>query len=453
MILEQHYLDCLSQASYLIADAGRAVVVDPRRDIGVYLDSARRHGVRIDLIIETHVHADFLSGHRELAAATGASIAYGPGADVDGPVRRLVDGERIPYGAVSLEILHTPGHTHESICVVVHDHCGRPHAVLTGDTMFVGEVGRPDLVGGGADGARAQARRLHDSIHSRLLTLPDETLVYPGHGAGSACGTGSSTDLVSSIGTERATSPALAGLTLAEFVDRATEGRGTPPPHFARTAELNRRIRPLLDESAPVDALTPSDVARRRRAGHVVVDAREPHTFAQRHLADSVNLPLSARFAELAGALLPFDRDLILMTARGDEREARNRLARVGLDRIAGYSVALPDADLRRSVRRSPADVAERLKHPPRPTVLDVRSRTETERGVIESSLPIPLPELVDRLDELDGSNAVIVVCASGTRSSVAASLLRRNGFTDVSDLASGLQHWPGRLVPPPRAL
>lgn len=446
MIFEQHYLDCLSQASYLIGDerTRRAVVVDPRRDVGVYLDAAARSGLTIELVVETHVHADFVSGHLELAAATGATIAYGPGARTDFHIRHLHDGERIELGDVVLEVLHTPGHTPESICIVVSSGSadGRPAAVLTGDTMFIGDVGRPDLVAGTSDTAERRATQLYDSIHRTLLSLPNETIVYPGHGAGSACGTGLSDVLSSTIGEQRSTSPALAPMTLEQFIARSTERREPPPAYFAVDAALNRQIRPLLDESALINPLTPAEVASRTDAGAVVVDTRDPDTFAQAHLRGSINVPLRARFAELAGNVLSPDRDLIVVCCRGDEREPRNRLARIGLDRVVGYAVDIPADRIARRERLQPGQIDGFADCGASPVLLDVRRPGELDAGAITGAVHIPLGQLLERIDELDPRRTTIVYCASGTRSSVAASLLRAQGFADVVDVVGGYDRW-----------
>jgi glyoxylase-like metal-dependent hydrolase (beta-lactamase superfamily II)/rhodanese-related sulfurtransferase len=445
MIFEQHYLDCLSQASYLIGDAttGRAVVVDPRRDVNTYLNAAARHGVDIELVVETHLHADFLSGHLELAAATGASIAYGPGAVTEFPIRHLADGERIELGDVAIEIMHTPGHTPESICLVVYaDATSPPHAVLTGDTMFIDDVGRPDLVSSPTSSPERCAAELYESIHDKLLSLPDATLVYPGHGAGSACGSHLSDERHSTIGEQRRSNTALAGMSLDEFVRRSTEHRQPPPRYFAVDAALNRSVRQLLDETEPPTPLTPTDVTHRQTAGAVVVDARDPDVFAAGHLAGSINVPLRARFAELAGKVLPHDADLVLITNRGDEREARNRLARIGYDRVVGYGVRLPSRAMRRQARIDAAELADLVAHDPALVLLDVREPGEVRAGAIDGAVAIPLGQLADRLDELDPGRRTVGLCASGVRSSVAASVLRAGGFETVTDLHGGYEAW-----------
>jgi hydroxyacylglutathione hydrolase len=267
VIFEQHYLDCLSQASYFIGDetTGRAVVVDPRRDIAPYLETAEAHGMRIELVLETHFHADFLSGHLELAAATGAAIGYGSVADTEFESRKLAHGERITLGEVVLEIRHTPGHTPESISVVVYEHADDevPYGVLTGDTMFVGDVGRPDLLSSKGISSEEMAAQLYDSIHQQLLTLPDEARVFPAHGAGSACGKNLSTETTSTIGEQRVTNQALAAPSRDDFVRVVTDGQTAPPAYFAFDATRNRQVHAILDETAPPPALELDEVVRR----------------------------------------------------------------------------------------------------------------------------------------------------------------------------------------------
>src|SRR3984957_5322403 len=293
MIFTQHYLDCLSQASYLIGDerTGRAVVVDPRRDIDEYLNDAAEHGLRIERVVETHIHADFLSGHLELAEATGAVISYGKDADVEFPVEPLHDGQRISLGDVTLEILATPGHTPESICVVVYEHADDevPYGVLTGDTMFVGDVGRPDLLAGTGLSTETLARALHESLHGKLLKLPDATRVFPAHGAGSACGKQLSNETSSTIGEQRRTNYALQLTDVDEFVAAITEGQAPQPRYFEFDSRRNREQRPLLDEN-PAPLLDIDDVCEHARAGAILLDTREQAAYASGHLRGAVNV-------------------------------------------------------------------------------------------------------------------------------------------------------------------
>ena len=459
MILTQHYLACLSHASYLIGDesTGQAVVVDPRRDVGVYLQEAGEQGLCIERVIETHVHADFLSGHLELADRTGAVISYGPGAKVAFPVEPLHDGQRLSLGQVTLEILATPGHTPESICVVVWEHPNDrcPYGVLTGDTLFVGDVGRPDLLASaGADlSADALARRLYRSLHDKLLVLPDTTRVYPAHGAGSACGKALSTETTSTIGEQRRTNYALQDLTEDAFVAAVTEGQPARPRYFAFDARANQERHALLDERTP-DPLDLAEVLARRGAGATLLDPREPADFALAHLAGAVNIGFQGRFAEWAGCILPPSRDIILVGDPGLAAEAKIRLARVGLDRVVGQlteavSMFANQPELvERSSRLTVGQLAELQSLAPALQLVDVRAAAETANGTIPGAVDIPLAVLADSLDRLDRDVPVVVYCASGYRSQVAASRLSAAGFRDVSDLLGGYGAWVAAGLP-----
>jgi hydroxyacylglutathione hydrolase len=447
----QYYLGCLSQASYLIGDetTGRAVVVDPRRDVGEYLDDAAAAGLRIEYVIETHVHADFLSGHLELAAATGATVIYGAGADVRFPHRQVADGERLELGRVVLDFRATPGHTPESISIVVWEapDAAVPYGVLTGDTLFIGDVGRPDLLASQGHSPLDMARSLYRSLHGRLLTLPDSTRVYPAHGAGSACGKNLSTATVSTIGEQRRTNYALRLATVEEFARAVTEGQPPRPGYFAHVAELNREPHRLLPHEGPA-ALSLDETLRHQADGAVVLDVRSPEAFARGHLRRSLNVGLDGRFAEHAGEVIDDGQDIVVVCDPGRSREARVRLSRVGLDTVIGAldqpARALPGRPEVAGIatRLTARQLAEARTEMPDLVVLDVRSAGERSRGHIEGSIHIPLPELRGRADELDPACPVAAYCAGGYRSSIAASLLRARGFADVSDLIGGYQGW-----------
>jgi len=445
----QYYLDCLSQASYLIGDetTGRAAVVDPRRDVQGYLDDAAASGLSIDYVIETHVHADFLSGHLELAAATGAAIVYGEAADVHFPYRKVTDGERIQLGQVGLEFRATPGHTPESICIVVWESpdADAPYGVLTGDTLFIGDVGRPDLQGGQGLSPEVMARQLYRSLHASLLTLPDATRVYPAHGAGSACGKNLSTEKASTIGEQRRSNYALRLGTAEDFVAAVTEGQPPQPGYFARVAELNREAHQLAHVDEP-PLLTLDEVLRLAAGGAAVLDVRSPEEFARGHLRGSVNVGLDGRFAEYAAQVI--GGDIVVICEPGRARHARMRLARVGLDSVVGAldqpaSAFVEHPEVTGTASRLTARrLADAQAAVPGLVLLDVRGPGEREMGYIEGSVHIPLGQLRDRADELDPARPVVAYCAGGYRSSIAASLLRASAFADVSDLIGGYQAW-----------
>ncbi len=453
LVFEQYYLDCLSQASYLVGDTstGRAVVVDPRRDVDLYVEEAAAHGLTIELIVETHFHADFLSGHLELAERTGAEIAYGEAAgETEFTSRRLADGERLSLGEVLLEFRATPGHTPESISVVVWASADDevPYGVLTGDTLFIGDVGRPDLLASVGVTAEDLGGMLYDSLRSKLLTLPDETRVFPAHGAGSACGKNLSTETQSTIGEQRRTNYALADMTPAEFVAMVTEGQPTAPGYFSYDAKRNRELRPLLDEAEAPPSLALADVLAARDAGAVVLDTRSPEDFAKGHLVGSVNVGLDGRFAEYAGTVaVPTDR-IVLVSEPGTEAEARVRLGRIGYDDVVG-ALAAPYAafvehpeHVARASRLTAAEVDERRAAVSGLQVVDVRNAGETALGTLPGAAAVPLARLRTELAELDPEVPTVVYCAGGYRSSIAASLLRSKGFTDVSDIIGGYGAW-----------
>jgi len=463
MKFTQYYLDCLSQASYMIGDetTGRAVVVDPRRDIDEYVRDAAAAGLTIELVIETHFHADFLSGHLELAAATGAEIGFSSVAETEFPTRELADGERISLGDVQLEIRHTPGHTPESISIVVWEHADDdvPYGVLTGDALFIGDVGRPDLLASLGFTRDELADHLYDSIHDQLLTLPDATRVYPAHGAGSACGKNLSTDTWSTIGAQRVDNYALVAPDRETFVALVTEGQPPAPSYFVYDAVLNRKDRPLLDESAPIAALDLDTVTQLVAGGALLLDGRSPEEFARGHLVGAINVGLEGRYAEFAGSVLPTDADIVLVVEPGFEIEARNRLGRIGFDRVVGHladplavMAAHPDRTQRAS-RLSVPEFERRRTDVDRLQVVDIRNPGELATGTISGSVDVPVGQLPGRLDELDADAPTVVYCAGGYRSSVAASVLRAAGFSDVSDLLGGYGAWleiAGPSIPSP---
>ena len=451
MYFRQYDLACLSLYSYLIGDTttGRAVVVDPQRDISGYLADAGDHGLRIERVIETHLHADFLSGHLELAAATGAVISYGDQASTDFPMEPLAHGQRLSLGDVILEIRHTPGHTPESISVVIYPQSGAvASAVLTGDTLFIGDVGRPDLLTSVGRTADSLARDLHRSIQEQLLTLPDSTEVYPAHGAGSACGKHLSAAAMSTIGEQRATNYALRPMSDSEFVEVVTEGQSVAPLYFAFAADANRRERDLLDDSEPPASLTIGDAAALGRDGAVLLDTRAPESFASGHLRGSINVGLDGRFAEYAGDVVRPGQQVVVLGDAGRGREAKIRLARIGFDAVVGEVPDIEQAlstrpDLAATAARLPvADVAAWLAEDADVQVVDVRNVGELADGVVPGAHHLPLAQLLDHLDELDPTRPAIVYCAGGYRSSVAASTLRAHGFEIVADLIGGYGAW-----------
>jgi len=458
MIFDQYYLDCLSHASYLIADetTGRAVVVDPQRDISEYLADAEAKGLTIEFVLETHFHADFLSGHLELAEATGAQIGYSSVAETEFDIRPLADGERISLGDVELEIRHTPGHTPESMSIVVWEHADdeTPYGVLTGDTLFIGDVGRPDLLASVGFTRDELATKLYDSLQDKLLTLPDSTRVFPAHGAGSACGKNLSTELTSTIGAQRQENYALLAPDRETFVDLVTEGQAPAPGYFIHDATMNKKQRALMDEATLPRAMSWDEVEEALAVGALLVDGRDPVEFARGHLRGAVNVGLEGRYAEFAGSVVPVDADIVLFVEPGAELEAKNRLGRIGFDRVLGYvdrpyQVLLEHQDQAQVASRlTPVDVEHRRADLDDLQVVDVRNPGEHALGSLPEAVNIPVGQLPDRLDELDPNRPTVVYCAGGYRSSVAASLLRANGFADVSDIVGGYGAWTDVVQP-----
>ena len=460
MFLKQYYLGCLSHASYLIGDesTGRAVVVDPQRDVNEYLADAEAHGFTITKVIETHFHADFLSGHLELAARTDADIVYGAAAAgrVGFPIETHANGDHISLGKVDLEILETPGHTPESICVVVRPDGpdSTPEGVLTGDTLFIGDVGRPDLLASVGVTAEELGFQLYRSLHDKLMTLPDETKVYPAHGAGSACGKNLSTETVSTIGEQRRTNYALQPMVAEDFVDVVTQGQSVAPLYFAFAANKNRESRALLDHDVSVKSLSLDTVLKHQAGGAVVIDSRDDIAFAQGHLRGSIDIGLGGRFAEYAGEVMEPGTPIILVTDPGHEPEAKTRLARIGFDNVIGALedpiatfVANPSHVAQLS-RLSVDDLAERIASVKDLVLIDVRNPGEVALGSIHGARSIGLPSLLHSIDELDRNAPTVVFCAGGYRSAIASSLLRSHGFTDVSDLIGGYTAWSTGNIP-----
>ncbi len=452
MKFTQYYLDCLSHASYLIGDetTGRAVVVDPRRDIAEYMADAEAAGLTIELVLETHFHADFLSGHLELAEATGAAIGYSSVAETEFEIRKFADGERYSLGEVTLETLHTPGHTPESMSIVVYENADDevPYGVLTGDTLFIGDVGRPDLLSSIGCTQDELAENLYDSLHNKLMPLPDETRVYPAHGAGSSCGKNLSTDTWSTIGEQKETNYALKAPDKATFIEMVTEGQPPAPGYFVYDAVLNRKDRALLDEAAMPEALDLAALDAKVAAGAMIVDGRSPEDFARGHLIGSINVGMAGRYAEFAGSVVPSDVDIVLLVDDGFELEAKNRLARIGFDRVVGYlqdplavMASSPDR-VQVGPRMTAADYDERASSIDNLQLVDVRNPGEFADGTIGNAPNLPVGQLPARIQELDPSRPTVVFCAGGYRSSVAASVLRHAGFTDVSDIIGGYGAW-----------
>jgi hydroxyacylglutathione hydrolase len=447
MYFRQFYLGCLAHASYLIGSNGEAAVVDPQRDVDQYVDEAERRGLRIRYVVETHLHADFVSGHVELAERTGAQIVFGSAARAEFPHIAVSDGDELRVGDVILRALETPGHTPESISWLVIDPTvsSDPQKVLTGDTLFIGDVGRPDLAGSRGFAPEQMASMLYDSLHGKLLQLDDGVEVWPAHGAGSACGRNISTDRSSTIGIQRRLNYALRPMSREAFVAMMTTELSPPPRYFPVDAELNRRgARPLGELTA--QPLPPALVAEKIEAGAIALDVREAFSFGAGHVPGSINIGLGGQYASWAGTLIPHDSEIVLIGDSGDEiNEALMRLARVGLETISGYldgGVAAWCASGRAASSLPQIEVAALRERLPRLHVLDVRRQAEFEAGHVPNAENISLAELEERIGVIDRTKPYAVICAGGYRSSAAASILRRHGFEELYNVAGGTQAW-----------
>ncbi|HVP15619.1 MAG TPA: rhodanese-like domain-containing protein, partial [Terriglobales bacterium] len=436
MHFRQFYVGCLAHASYLVGDGGVAAVVDPARDIGMYLDEASAHGLSIRWVLETHLHADFVSGHRELAARTGATIGLGRHANAEFPHRALFAGDEIELGDVRLRVLETPGHTPESLTFLVFERAGdpTPWAALTGDTLFVGDVGRVDILSSRRPVAKL-AGSLYDSLHGKLLALPDETRVYPAHGAGSLCGRGIGAESSSTIGRERATNPALRPMSRADFIAEVTRDVPETPSYFLYSRDLNRAGPPLTADRVLPPALEPIAFAAAADAGAVILDARPGDDYGERHPTRALHVSLDGQFASWVGTLLEPDHPILLLTPSGREEEAMTRLARVGYENIVGTLEGGCDAWRAAGlpVKSTPQVPIARALSEAR-SVLDVRRVPEWEAGHLEGAIHIPLAQLPRRTNELDREGDWVVICASGYRSAIATSVLERAGFARVAN-------------------
>ena len=455
MILKQYYLGCLAHASYLLGDeaSSTAIVVDPQRDIQKYLDDAGNLSLQIRHVFLTHFHADFVAGHLELRDRCGAAIHLGSRAQAEYAFVQMKDGDSLEFPGLRLQILETPGHTIESISILVFDlqkAPARPYAVLTGDTLFIGDVGRPDLRASLGWTANDLGAHLYDSLRNKLLTLPDETLVYPAHGAGSLCGKQLSSDTVSSLGDQRRLNYALQPMSKEDFIRLVTADQPDAPPYFTYDAVLNTRERATLDNNLE-QVLHPIDLDEVLRMGEVgvqLLDIREAVDYAKGHFAGSINIGLRGQFATWAGTLLDRSKPIVIIAEPGREHEAALRLGRIGFDHVKGYLhkgmealAARPDL-VWPTERVGPQTMAEELASADPPLLLDVRSPREWAARHIGASVNVPLNHLQERIDEIPRNRRIAVHCAGGYRSSIAASLLHQYGITDLIEMAGGLAAW-----------
>jgi len=453
---EQFYLTCLSHASYMLGSEGVAAVVDPQRDVGIYLEEAAKHGFSIQYVIETHLHADFVSGHQELAGRTGAKIYLGAKAGATFAHMPIHAGDELTFGKCHLKFLETPGHTIESVSVLVTDleRPDHPLAVLTGDTLFIGDVGRPDLSG---DLTPQQlAGMLYDSLHRKLLQLPDDVLVFPAHGAGSLCGRQMSSERSSTIGNEKATNYALRPTDRSEFVKLLTAELPERPGYFALDVEINRSGAAPLLELPVLPALSPNEVLSRRDGGAIILDTRSPAEFGAAHVPGSIQIGLAGQYASWAAIVLGLDKEIVLVSDDHQKvAESRLRLSRVGIEKVTGYldegiagwaSAGLPIEQTSQISVEQLHDLL--LEDPNGIQVLDVRRASEWQGGRAQHALNKPLDNLTRAFGDLDKTRPVAVYCKGGYRSAIAASLLQRAAFEQVLNVIGGFDAWSACHLP-----
>jgi hydroxyacylglutathione hydrolase len=461
LIFKQFYLPCLAHASYIIGDeeTGTAAVVDPQRDIDQYISFAAEHELEIKHVFLTHLHADFVAGHLELRNRAGATIYLGAAAKAGYAFTPVRDGDILEFGRVRLKAMETPGHTPESISIVVYDlniSDSQPNAVLTGDTLFIGDVGRPDLRAALGWSAIELGGMLFDSVHAKLLALPDQILVYPAHGAGSLCGKALSKETVSTLGEQRRSNYALQPMSKEEFIHVVTADQPEAPAYFNYDAVLNSQERPTLDQALAreMNPLTLDAVLALQADGAQILDTREAGEFASAHLLGSINIGLVGQYATWAGTVLDRNHPIVIIADPGRENESAIRLGRIGFDHVAGYlENGLQSLESRPELiafteRLSAQYAAELLSSNQPPLAIDVRAPREREQKHIAGSLSLPLNRLMENITTLPKSRPLIVYCAGGYRSSIAASLLQGSGFETVSEIAGGITAWEAAKLP-----
>jgi hydroxyacylglutathione hydrolase len=447
MVVEQLYTKCLSEAAYFIASEGEAAVIDPLRDVDEYIKKAEELGVKIKYIFETHFHADFVSGHLELSKRTGAPIIYGPSTETKFDVHVAADGEEFTVGKLKIKVLHTPGHTLESSCYLLYNEAGKPHCIFTGDTLFVGDVGRPDLFSGNMS-KEELAGMMYESLNSKIKGLPDDVVVYPAHGPGSSCGKNLGAETFSTIGEQKGTNYALQDMTKEEFVKAVTEGLSTPPAYFPVNAQINKEGYETMDKlmATSMTPLTVTELKEKMNNDVWLLDTRPATEFTQSFIPGAISIGLEGRFAEWAGSLLPFTQPMVLVTEPGKEEESVIRLARVGFENVQGYLEGGIDAwihageDIDMIIDIEPDELAMDIPHDDRLEVLDVRKESEYDAGHVQGATNAPLDSLKDifNIALISTENNLYVHCAGGYRSVIAASLLKRQGYHNLRNVLGG---------------
>jgi len=452
MFVQQLYTGCISESAYYIESNGIAAIIDPLRDIDAYLQLAKQRNATIKYIFETHFHADFVSGHLDLAAATGASIVYGPNTVTKFEVTVAKDKQVFEIGDTTLQVLHTPGHTLESSCYLLKDEAGKDHAIFTGDTLFVGDVGRPDLAQKDNEiTIEDLAGMLYDSLHEKIMPLADDVIVYPAHGAGSSCGKNLGSETFSTIGTQKQTNYALQPQTKEDFIIAVTDGLAAPPQYFPINAKINKEGYESLDTvlANGLKALTVAAFKEQITTFEpIILDTRNATLFTQGFIPGAISIGLEGRFAEFAGSILPFDKAILLVCEPGTEKESIVRLARVGFENMIGHLAGGFDAwakagepiDLIIDVEAD--ELAMDLPFDPNMVIVDVRKTSEFDKGHIKEALTIPLDELTDpaSMANFDDNQNIYIHCAGGYRSVIASSLIKRQGIHNIRNVVGGFK-------------
>lgn len=444
MYIQQLYTSCLAEAAYYIESNGEAAIIDPLRETEPYMELAEKRGAKIKYVFETHFHADFVSGHIDLAKKTGAKIVYGPTAQAGYDIYVAQDEEIFPLGDINLKLLHTPGHTLESMCLLLQDESGKDHAIFTGDTVFVGDVGRPDLAVKSDLSREDLAGLLFDSIQNKIMPLADEVIIYPGHGAGSACGKNIGKETQTTIGVQKKNNYALCCATREDFIAQVTEGLEEPPKYFFMDASINKNGYDSIDEVMSRNAigLVPNEFEAEMKKGTIILDAREADTFEKGFIPGSINIGLNGQYAVWVGSLIDHASPILVVTDEGKEMEAILRLARVGYEHVYGFLkggfeawlVAGKPIELVDSI--NPQDLNDFTEHA---TIIDVRNPSEWNAGVLEGAELLPLSKLESHLKNLDKNQKYLIHCAGGYRSMMAASIMKKHGFLHVKNVRGGI--------------
>ncbi len=447
MFIKQIYTNCISEAAYFIESEGEVAIIDPLRDIDEYIALAKEKNATIKYIFETHFHADFVSGHIDLSKATGAPIIFGPGAKTNFKVENAKHLQEYKLGKITFQVLHTPGHTLESSCFLLKDENNKPHAIFTGDTLFVGDVGRPDLSSGDLS-SEELADIMYETLKEKIIPLPDDVIVYPAHGPGSSCGKNLGPNTFSTIGEEKKTNYALQPQSKEDFIKSVTTGLNIAPVYFAINASINQKGYDSIEDvkTNGTKALSLEEFKGLAKEDAIILDTRHATIFTQGFIPNSIFIGLEGRYAEWAGSLLPFNKKIILVTESGKEEESVIRLSRVGFDKMAGYLDGGFDAwknageKIDMIIDVEPDELIMDLPHDPNITVLDVRKETEFADGHLEDASNLPLAEMTDvtLLAQFEENENIYVHCAGGYRSVIAASILKKEGIHNIRNVVGG---------------